>query len=123
MASDAHGSVVATSTRIHESLEFQRKEDGERTVTLTVNDDGTWSVDAACPDITSSTTGNWSLTGGNLTITEYNAEETLLLRDDENGGMALSIPAEVDEDDMLSSFQWTYANGGLQVPVSWDKDS
>ncbi|MBM6978381.1 MAG: hypothetical protein I3J03_01520 [Actinomyces succiniciruminis] len=37
--------------------------------------------------------------------------------------MALSIPAEVDEDEMISSFQWAYANSGLEVPVNWDKDS
>lgn len=92
------------------------------TITLTVDEGGAWSADVKYSDMTASTNGTWSLNGGNLTVTEQESDSTLFLHQD-GTGVAFTIPDEVDQNEMIASFQWSYGYDGLEVPVAWDKDS
>jgi len=99
----------------------------ERKITLTIEEGGTWKADVTGkvnkkePARTEKANGTWKLAGTNLSITEESDRVLVLVSDGK--GTVSSIPETVDQEKMLSSIQWAFENGGLDVPVVWDKDS
>ena len=94
-------------------------------MTLVVDEKGTWKADVSGDDKQpSSSAGKWSLSGGNLSVSENDAEDSAeLMRVYHGEGTASSIPETVDQEKMISSLHWDIENGAFDVPVSWERDS